>query len=126
MTSLFDDDFEPDVQVTLTAAAAPQRPRFGAARKPFRSYAGEPLQVWHDCTVTWTEWSGCVTNPYPNPHRATGVTVTHRGHQTLELSGGTLRQPIRRKLGSHGFTVSHARRIIIDETTTLGRDKRIH
>lgn len=108
----------PPMDVVITVLPPPPARHWGDERKPFASYrpAGE-LQEWHDCDVEWTEWSGTVTKPYGQVQLAIGVTVTHRGHKTVELSGGSLDQPIRRKIGSAGFRVTHNRRVIIHEHT---------
>lgn len=128
MQTLFDphDLFpEPELKVDFRVLGPKPARKFGDARKPVESYAGRILQRWDNCVVTWLEWSGKLTNPTATPRTAEGVTVIHRGHKTVELSGGTLPAPIRRKIGAQGFRVVHARRIVIDEETQLGPDKRI-
>lgn len=116
----------PPVDVTVRLLPPSPARHFGDERKPFTSYKPTGvLQVWHNCDVEWTEWTGIVTKPTGTTQLAIGVTVTHRGHKTVELSGGSLDQPIRRKIGSTGFRVIHNRRTIINEQTQLDAQKRI-
>lgn len=113
-----------ECDITLTPEA-PAR-RFGASRKPFVSYKPAGVnQIWFNCTITWTDWSGKVVNPTGRVFHATGVTVRHFGHKTVEMSGGTLPEPVRRKIGSKEFLVTCDGQTIINEHTKLDAQKRI-
>jgi hypothetical protein len=116
----------PPVEAPVSVSPPSPARHFGDERKPFKAYKPtDVLQVWHNCDVEWTEWTGIVTKPNGTIQLAIGVTVTHRGHKTLELSGGSLDKPVRHKLGSTGFRVIHNRQTIINEQTQLDAQKRI-
>jgi len=116
----------PPVEVELTVLPTPTGRHFGDPRKPFKCYKPAGVnQIWFNCTITWMEWTGKVCNPTGTVGHATGVTVRHFGHQTVELSGGTLPEPVRRKIGSKEFLVVCDGKIIINEQTKLDGQKRI-